>query len=91
MVLTVGYALFQTANNTAVMRDVIADQRGVVAGLLSLSRNPGLVTGASAMGAVFALSIGAGSRAFRVSGAATAALLAWATAQGAGEFGDGGP
>ena len=54
VIITVGYALFQTANNTAVMREVAADQRGVVSGLLNLSRNLGLVTGASAMGAVFA-------------------------------------
>lgn len=54
VVVTVGYALFQTANNTAVMADVCADQRGAVSGLLNLSRNLGLITGASAMGAVFA-------------------------------------
>ena len=54
VIVTVGYSLFQTANNTAVMADLAADQRGVVSGLLSLSRNLGLVTGASAMGAVFA-------------------------------------
>ena len=53
-VLTPGYQLFQAANNTAAMRGVRADQRGVVSGLLNLSRNLGLVTGASAMGAVFA-------------------------------------
>ncbi|HMJ42469.1 MAG TPA: MFS transporter [Pseudolabrys sp.] len=54
-ILTIGYALFQTANNTAVMADVAADRRGVISGLLNLSRNLGLITGASAMGAVFAL------------------------------------
>jgi EmrB/QacA subfamily drug resistance transporter len=54
-VLTPGYQLFQAANNTAVMADVPADQRGVTSGLLNLSRNLGLITGASAMGAVFAL------------------------------------
>ena len=53
--ITVSYALFQTANNTAVMADVAADQRGVISGLLNLSRNLGLITGASVMGAVFAL------------------------------------
>ena len=53
VVITVGYALFQTANNTAVMKDVSPDQRGVISGLLNLSRNLGLITGASAMGAVF--------------------------------------
>jgi len=59
VVITAGYALFQTANNTAVMKDATADQRGVFAGTLSLSRNLGLITGASVMGAVFALASGA--------------------------------
>jgi EmrB/QacA subfamily drug resistance transporter len=53
-VVTPGYQLFQAANNTVVMSDVGADQRGVVSGMLNLSRNLGLVTGASVMGAVFA-------------------------------------
>ncbi|RWN99317.1 MFS transporter [Mesorhizobium sp.] len=53
-VITSGYALFQTANNTAVMSDIRPDQRGVISGLLNLSRNLGLITGASVMGAVFA-------------------------------------
>ncbi|MFE1869832.1 MFS transporter [Streptomyces sp. NPDC059496] len=53
-VLTAGYAVFQTANNTAVMADVAPERRGVVSGMLGLSRNLGLVTGASLMGAVFA-------------------------------------
>ena len=55
IVITAGYALFQAANNTAVMADIRADQRGVISGLLNLSRNLGLITGASVMGAVFAL------------------------------------
>lgn len=55
VVITAGYALFQTANNTAVMKDIRPDQRGVISGMLNLSRNIGLVTGASVMGAVFAL------------------------------------
>ena len=42
VVITAGYALFQTANNTAVMTDVAPDQRGVVSGMLNLSRNLGL-------------------------------------------------
>jgi len=54
-VLTAGYALFQAANNTAVMTNIPPDQRGVISGMLNLSRNLGLVTGASAMGTVFAL------------------------------------
>ena len=53
-VLTCGYGLFQTANNTAVMADVAHVQRGLVSGLLNLARNLGLVSGASLMGAVFA-------------------------------------
>ncbi len=55
VVVTVGYALFMTANNTAVMTDIHAELRGVISGMLNLSRNLGLITGASVMGAVFAL------------------------------------
>ncbi|MDD0994767.1 MFS transporter [Pseudomonas sp. TNT2022 ID1044] len=55
VVITLGYAVFQTANNTAVMANVQAEQRGVVSGLLNLSRNLGLITGASVLGAVFAM------------------------------------
>lgn len=55
VVITAGYALFQAANNTVVMTDARPDQRGVVAGLLNLSRNLGLITGASMMGKVFAV------------------------------------
>ncbi|VVN75773.1 Riboflavin transporter RibZ [Pseudomonas fluorescens] len=54
VLLTAGYALFQAANNTAVMADIAQDQRGVMSGVLGLSRNLGLITGASVMGAVFA-------------------------------------
>jgi MFS family permease len=56
--LTPCYALFQAANNTVIMMDVRPDQRGVVSGMLSLSRNLGLVTGASVLGAVFAFAAG---------------------------------
>ena len=54
VVITVGYGLFQTANNTVVMTDIPADRRGVVSGILNLSRYLGLTTGAAVMGAVFA-------------------------------------
>ncbi|MBB4195171.1 EmrB/QacA subfamily drug resistance transporter [Rhizobium aethiopicum] len=57
-ILTPGYQLFQAANNTAVMADVGPDQRGVISGALNLSRNLGLITGASVMGAVFARASG---------------------------------
>ncbi len=93
VLVTIGYALFQTANNTAVMADVPADRRGVVSGLLSLSRNLGLVTGASVMGAVFALASAASdvasaapedvSTGMRVTFGVAAALLAGALALGA--------
>lgn len=53
VLVTCTYALFQTANNTAVMSDVGPERRGVVSGVLNLSRNLGLITGASLMGAVF--------------------------------------
>lgn len=59
VMMTASYALFQAANNTAIMTGIRADQRGVVSGMLSLSRNLGLITGASVMGAVFALAAAA--------------------------------
>jgi MFS family permease len=58
VVLTLGYAVFQTANNTAVMAAASPEQRGVTSGLLNLSRNLGLITGASVMGTVFAIAAG---------------------------------
>lgn len=58
VVITAGYAIFQTANNTNVMTGVRPDQRGVTSGMLNLSRNLGLITGASVMGAVFSLAAG---------------------------------
>lgn len=59
VVVTAGYALFQAANNTAVMKDVSPHRRGLLSGTLNLSRNLGLMTGASVMGAVFAFAAGA--------------------------------
>jgi len=61
--ITIGYALFQTANNKAAMTAVGPDRRGVASGLVQLSRNLGLVTGASVMGAVFAFGSGASAAA----------------------------
>jgi MFS family permease len=58
-VITAGYALFQAANNTAVMSTPAAERRGVVSGLLGLSRNLGLISGAAFMGAVFMQGTGA--------------------------------
>jgi len=54
VLITASYALFQVSNNTVFMTEMRAEQRGVNSGMLSLSRNLGLITGASVMGAVFA-------------------------------------
>ena len=90
VIITAGYALFQAANNTVIMTDLPSDQRGVTAGLIALSRNVGLITGASVMGAVFAVASGAGgftpvapeavAWGMRVAFAAAAALVAVALA-----------
>ncbi|MGI9710404.1 MFS transporter [Serratia marcescens] len=53
--LTAGYALFQVANNTMLMKDLFPERRGLIAGMVNLSRNLGAITGASAMGALFYL------------------------------------
>ncbi len=79
VLITGGYALFQAANNTAVMASTAQDQRGVVSGLLNLSRNLGLVTGASLRGAVFAWA-GGGSAGLRATFAGAAALVLLALA-----------
>ncbi|MFI6588010.1 MFS transporter [Embleya sp. NPDC050493] len=94
VVVTAGYAVFQTANNTAVMADVPPDRRGVVSGMLNLSRNLGLITGTSVMGAVFALAsatndvttarAGAVATGMRVTFAVAAALIVAALAIGLG-------
>jgi len=90
VLLTPGYQLFLAANNTAVMVGAGPDRRGVVAGMLNLSRNLGLITGASVMGALFAAasstvdvataSPGAVATGMRVTFAVAAGLIAVATA-----------
>lgn len=69
--LTTGFATFQAANNTAVMTGTDLSQRGVVSGLLNLSRNLGLITGASLMGAVFLHAAGTST----IASAGTAAVV----------------
>ena len=96
VVITAGYALFQTANNTAVMTDIRPDQRGVISGMLNLSRNLGLITGASVMGAVFALASAttdittarpeAVATGMRITFAVAAALIVVALAIAAGTY-----
>lgn len=58
IILTSGYQLFQAANNTMTLADVPKARQGVVSGLLSLSRNMGLIIGASVMGAIFSFAVG---------------------------------
>lgn len=78
---TAGFAVFQAANNTAVMTGIDAGERGVVSGLLNLSRNLGLITGASVMGAVYAFGSAAAESAQVTPGSATSGLrLAFAIA-----------
>lgn len=59
-VLTPGYQLFQAANNTQALAEQPEGLRGTVSGLLALSRNLGLIAGASGLGAVFVLGAGSG-------------------------------
>lgn len=55
VIVTFGYALFQAENTTAIMQATGSDQRGVTSALLGLSRNLGLISGAAAMGAIYAM------------------------------------
>jgi MFS family permease len=75
-VLTPGYQLFQAANNTAALADVAKDRRGLASGLLGLSRNIGLIAGASLMGAVFAAGVGTQDFAHADAAAITAGMRA---------------
>ncbi|BCO11810.1 MFS transporter [Aeromonas hydrophila] len=60
LLLTAGYALFQTANNSAVIGGSGGQARGAVAGLLTLARNLGQLTGAAGLGTLFAGLAGGG-------------------------------
>jgi MFS family permease len=96
VIITASYALFQTANNTSVMSDASPAERGAISGMLNLSRNLGLITGASVMGAVFAFgsatsdittappeAVGTG---MRITFAVAASLIVAALAIAAGAF-----
>lgn len=82
--LTPAFQLFLAANNTAVLVDASKEQRGRLSGLLGLSRNLGLMTGASAMSTLFVVILGTGdaaqapvvdiARAFSMTFAAAAGL-----------------
>ncbi len=55
LLLTPGYQLFLAANNTHIMLNSKHSQTGLIASMLTLSRNVGLISGASLMGAIFAV------------------------------------
>ena len=81
-VVTAGYALFQAGNQTAVMADAPGAQRGLVSGLLNLSRQLGFIAGTAALGAVFAAT---GLRAtFAVAAVLAAVALAITARTGSG-------
>lgn len=61
--LTPAFQLFLAANNTAILADAAKEQRGRLSGLLGLSRNLGLMTGASAMSTLFVAILGTGDAA----------------------------
>ncbi|MDM5133510.1 MFS transporter [Aeromonas piscicola] len=58
LLLTAGYALFQTANNSAVVGAATEQARGAVAGLLTLSRNLGQLTGVAGLGGLCVTLVG---------------------------------
>jgi hypothetical protein len=61
IILTPGFQMFLAANGAALMTAASDSQRGVLSGLLGLSRNLGFVTGASAMMTLFRLLVGDGN------------------------------
>ncbi len=82
ILVTAHYALYQAANNTSLMRDVAPEQRGIVGGMVSLSRNLGLVTGAAMLGAVFAIAAGGDATTAAAGDVAFAMRVTFGTAAG---------
>ncbi|GAA3974682.1 MFS transporter [Mucilaginibacter dorajii] len=54
-IIALGLNFFKTPNNTLVMEVAQADQRGLLSGVLSLSRILGQITGTTVMGVIFAV------------------------------------
>lgn len=54
ILLTAGYALFQASNNTALLKGADPARRGLISGMMNLSRNLGFLGGAGLMAAVYA-------------------------------------
>ena len=61
VLLTPGYQLFLSANNMSVMSNVHDSRRGLVSGVLNMSRNGGLIIGASIISILFSLGSGTSS------------------------------
>jgi MFS family permease len=80
--MTQGYALFQAANNTAVMAAAGAAHRGTASGWLGLSRQAGLLAGAWALGTVFAWGGGSAAPAAGLRATFTVAAAAMTLALG---------
>ncbi|WP_231617145.1 MFS transporter [Erwinia sorbitola] len=57
ILLTMGYALFQAANNTALLKGADPARRGLVSGLMNLGRNLGFIVGAALMAAVYGATV----------------------------------
>ena len=58
VLITPGFQLFMAANNTAVMARAAEEHKGLLSGLLGLSRNLGFMAGASLLPLVFASLLG---------------------------------
>ncbi|MGO2304308.1 MAG: MFS transporter [Providencia sp.] len=56
--ITSGYAAFQAANNTAILFGVNSNKKSLLAGVINLSRNLGLINGAALMATLFAFAAG---------------------------------
>ncbi len=67
--VTGSYALFQAANNTAIMAGADPLRRGVISGVLSLSRNLGLISGSAVLGAIFSFMAGTSAMSTAAAGA----------------------
>ncbi len=58
ILLTPCFQLFLAGNNTVIMLNAPEERRGILSGLLGLSRNLGFMTGASIMATIFVAALG---------------------------------
>jgi len=57
--LGIGFGLFQSPNNSAIMGSVIKNRLGIASGFLAMSRTLGQTTGVALFGAIFAIAAAA--------------------------------